>query len=145
MLIKKIIILLTSITFTCGFAIAQESSHKHKHEGSHKVEKADSHSDKHEGSHKARSTRITGEAIDIGCYVGKSEKEYRNAACIKACLASGAPAGIKTDDGTIYLVVGADENLKKSLSDNSGEKATYKGTVLKQDGMSIIKNAVLEK
>ncbi len=36
MLIRKLIVLLTAISFTCGIALAQEGSHAHKHEGSHK-------------------------------------------------------------------------------------------------------------
>ncbi len=145
MLTKKLIVLLTSISFACGIAFAQEGSHAHKHEGSHKPKKEGSHSHKHEGSHKAASSSIKGEVIDIGCYVSKGEKGYGNASCVKSCLASGAPAGIKTDDGTIYLVVGADKSLKKSLSANAGKKMTFNGILSKRDGMSVIKNVEIAK
>lgn len=58
----------------------------------------------------AEEKTIAGEVIDMKCGQGTGHE-----ACATACVRRGEPVGIKTADGTVYLVVGdftADKNTK---------------------------------
>ena len=55
---------------------------------------------------------VTGEVVDMSCYIDHGATGEKHAACAKKCIASGLPAGIKASDGKTYhylvRAVGAD-------------------------------------
>ena len=117
-------------------AIAEdEGSHQgHGHEGSHA-----SHD---EGSHKteskAKEVMLKGEILDLVCYVSKGE----NPDCAAACISGGAPAGLKGEDGTIYIITPDNETTDVvKLAANARINVTVKGNVASHNGINVIKNA----
>src|SRR5690349_13631495 len=53
---------------------------------------------------------LTGNVVDISCYVGSGLHGPSHAACAKACLLKGQPFGIQTSNGSIVTVLGSGPN-----------------------------------
>ena len=48
---------------------------------------------------------ITGQVIDLNCYVTNGASGAGHKACANACAKAGVPLGILSSDGTIYVAV----------------------------------------
>ena len=48
---------------------------------------------------------ITGQVVDLNCYVTNGASGAGHKACADACAKSGVPLGILSSDGTIYVPV----------------------------------------
>ncbi len=107
---------------TTGLALAQES------------EKAS-----------GQDVTVTGEVVDMSCYIDHGATGEKHAACAKKCIASGLPAGIKASDGKTYLVIGDHKPLNSELADDAAKTITVKGKLVSRDGISMIENAVVQK
>jgi hypothetical protein len=57
----------------------------------------------HEGD-AAKMTAITGELVDMGCYVGHSAKGEKHSECATKCIAGGMPMGLLSANGSIFLL-----------------------------------------
>jgi hypothetical protein len=56
-------------------------------------------------SHAAtKMTEITGELVDMGCYVGHSAKGEKHSECAAKCIAGGMPMGLLSANGRIFLL-----------------------------------------
>ena len=49
---------------------------------------------------------ISGEVLDMNCYVKYGAIGPKHARCATKCISSGFPVGIKAADGKVLLVVG---------------------------------------
>jgi hypothetical protein len=61
------------------------------------------------GSHMmtgGKKVTLTGNVVDLSCYVGSGFHGASHAACAKACLLNGNAFGIETADGNIVTVFG---------------------------------------
>ena len=87
---------------------------------------------------------VTGEVIDMSCYIDHGATGEKHAACAKKCITSGFPVGIKGNDGKTYLVIG-DHKPLNSLADEAAKTVTVKGKLASRDGISMIENAVVQK
>lgn len=88
---------------------------------------------------------ITGEIIDITCYVDHGASGEKHASCAAHCISSGLPVGIKAADGTIYTVVGEHKPLNKELAEYGGKVVTLRGKPVSRDGLNLLENAELVK
>jgi hypothetical protein len=97
---------------------------------------------------------VTGEVIDMACYFDNGSSGPSHAACARMCIASGLPVGLKTKDGTIYVLVGKQEppspqpgpmheSLNAELAPYAASIVTVSGTVVTKKGMNVIENAKL--
>ena len=80
---------------------------------------------------------VTGEVLDMGCYMSSNAQGEKHKDCAASCIKGGAPMGLLTSDGKIYLLV---ENHSKKeayakVKDHAGEKVTVKGTVSVKGGL----------
>ena len=91
------------------------------------------------------TTTIKGEILDLTCYVDHGGQGEKHAACAQKCIASGLPAGIKGEDGKIYLVVGMHKPLNKELAELAGKVVTLKGKAVSRDGVNLLENAEIVK
>ncbi|PIR18911.1 MAG: hypothetical protein COV48_04875 [Elusimicrobia bacterium CG11_big_fil_rev_8_21_14_0_20_64_6] len=48
---------------------------------------------------------ISGEMLDMACYMAHEGKGEKHAKCAEMCVKGGAPLGVLTKDGKVYLVV----------------------------------------
>ena len=88
---------------------------------------------------------VTGEVVDMSCYIDHGATGEKHAACAKKCIASGLPVGIKASDGKTYLVIGDHKPLNSELADDAAKTITVKGKLVSRDGINMIENAVVQK
>ena len=140
---KNIFKVTAVVMIACGVVKAADETPKH--EGSHP---------KHEGSHlKSKgaggrnvSGRVTGEILDLLCYVDHNAKGDAHAGAAKRCIERGLPVGIKSnDDGKVYIIVGEHKPLNKKLASHAGKTVTLKGKLISHDGVNMIANATIEQ
>jgi hypothetical protein len=91
---------------------------------------------------------VTGEVIDMACYFDVGASGPGHAECAKMCIASGLPVGLKTRDGTIYVLIGKQpaamhESLNAQMAQYAAKIVTVSGTVVSKKGMNVIENAQL--
>jgi hypothetical protein len=89
--------------------------------------------------------KITGEVVDMACYVDHNATGEKHADCAKKCITSGLPVGLKADDGKTYLLIGEHKPLNDQLAQYAAKKITVEGKVTSRDGIYMIENAVIQK
>jgi hypothetical protein len=97
------------------------------------------------GDDAAASKEVTGEVVDMMCYVdhnGIGEKHGQ--ACGAKCIKSGGPVGILSD-GKAYLVVGEHKPINDQLAEYCGKSITVKGKLAERGGIAMIENAEIVK
>ena len=95
----------------------------------------------HEGQHmpaeKAVTKTITGEVVDMGCWLGHAARGEKHISCATKCLNQGMPMGLLTSNGTLYLVTLDHDNADpyNSLKDKAGKTVSITGELLTRSGM----------
>jgi hypothetical protein len=124
--VMKIVVAATAIaalTFS-PLAVAQEHEH---------------------GSDTASSKEVSGEIVDVMCYVDHNAVgEKHGQACGAKCIKSGGPVGI-VSDGKAYLVVGEHKPMNDQLAEYCGKTVTLKGKMAERGGIAMIENAEIVK
>jgi len=85
---------------------------------------------------------ITGEAVDISCYLGGKSGEG-HASCAATCVKGGKPIGFVIDkEGEMMMMLimdGGSGAAKDILGDHMGKQITIKGKYSEKDGLKIFK------
>ncbi len=89
--------------------------------------------------------KISGEVVDMACYVDHNATGEKHADCAKKCIMSGLPVGLKSDDGKTYLLIGEHKPLNSELAQYAAKKITVEGKIVSRDGIYMIENAVIQK
>jgi hypothetical protein len=94
------------------------------------------------------STTVTGEPVDIACFLGGKSGEG-HIACAKSCAEKGNPLGIavKGADGkeTLYLALaGGGKAAKDILTEFMGKQVTATGVLTEKGGMKVLTIAHVE-
>ncbi len=103
------------------------------------------HGKKKEDMNAGETKKITGEVIDMACYIDHNATGDKHADCAKKCISSGLPVGIKGDDGKTYLLIGEHKPMNSELAEYAAKKITVEGKVASRDGIYMIENAVIQK
>jgi hypothetical protein len=90
------------------------------------------------------SKEVTGEVVDLMCYVDHNASGDKHASCAATCIKGGGPVGIAAE-GKVYLVVGEHKPINDELAQYAGKKITLKGKVAERDGMTMLENAEVVK
>ena len=90
-------------------------------------------------------TTVTGEVVDMACYIDHNATGEKHADCAKKCITSGLPVGLKADDGKTYVLIGDHKPLNAELAEYAAKKITVEGKVASRDGIFMIENAVIQK
>jgi hypothetical protein len=98
-----------------------------------------------EGLASGETKKVTGEVIDMACYIDHNATGEKHADCAKKCITSGLPVGLKADDGKTYLLIGEHKPLNSELAQYAAKKITVEGKVTSRDGVNMIENAVIQK
>jgi hypothetical protein len=124
--VMKIVVAATAIaalTFS-PLAVAQEHEH---------------------GTDTAASKEVTGEIVDMMCYVDHNAVgEKHGQTCGAKCVKNGGPVGI-VSDGKAYLVVGEHKPMNDQLAEYCGKTVTLKGKMADRGGIAMIENAEIVK
>jgi hypothetical protein len=70
---------------------------------------------------------VTGEVLDMSCYIAYNLSGPEHAKCAADCIRSGLPVGIKSGDGKVYLLVGNFQAVNAELADYAAKIVTIKG------------------
>ncbi|HSU86018.1 MAG TPA: hypothetical protein VLI42_04735 [Chthoniobacterales bacterium] len=87
---------------------------------------------------------VTGEVVDMMCYIDHDAKGEKHANCGEKCIKGGGPVGI-VSDGKAYLVVGAHKPMNDELAPLAGKTVTLKGKMASNGGMTMLENAEIVK
>ena len=97
------------------------------------------------GSDTAASKEVTGEVVDMMCYVDHNAVgEKHGQSCGAKCIKSGGPVGI-VSEGKAYLVVGEHKPMNDQLAEYCGKTVTLKGKMAERGGIAMIENAEVVK
>jgi hypothetical protein len=103
------------------------------------------HGKKKEDLASGETRKITGEVLDMACYIDHNATGEKHTDCAKKCIESGLPVGIKGDDGKTYLLIGEHKPMNSELAQYAAKKITVEGKVVSRDGFNMIENAVIRK
>ena len=98
----------------------------------------------HEGHHlpgeKVVTKSVTGEVVDMGCWLGHAAKGEKHISCATKYLAQGMPMGLLTSNGTLYLVTLDHDNADpyNNMKTMAGKQVTVTGELLNRSGMKAI-------
>ena len=88
---------------------------------------------------------VTGEIVDIMCYVDHNAVgESHGQSCGAKCIKNGGPVGI-VSDGKAYLVVGEHQPMNEQLAEYCGKTVTLKGKLADRGGIAMLENAEVVK
>ena len=80
---------------------------------------------------------VTGEVLDMTCYVASNLSGPDHAKCARICIRSGEPAGIKAQDGKVYLLTGEPgHSVNAELADYAAQVVTIRGKQTVRDGFA---------
>jgi len=97
------------------------------------------------GDDTAASKEVTGEVVDMMCYVDHNAVgEKHGQSCGAKCIKSGGPVGI-VSEGKAYLVVGEHKPINDQLAEYCGKNITVKGKLAERGGIAMIENAEVFK
>jgi hypothetical protein len=85
----------------------------------------------------AKETSLTGEVLDLSCYMKSGAKGPEHKSCAAGCLKNGNPVGLLASDGKVYLVVEDHKNADpyKELINHPAEQVKLTGTLQNRNGM----------
>ncbi len=92
----------------------------------------------------AASKEVTGEIVDMMCYVDHDAMGDKHAACAAKCIKGNGPVGI-VSDGKAYLVVGQHKPMNDQLAEYAGKTVTLKGKMAERGGVAMLENAEIVK
>src|SRR5512140_224769 len=98
-----------------------------------------------QGGDTAASKEVTGEVVDMMCYVDHNAVgEKHGESCGAKCIKNGGPVGI-VSEGKAYLVVGEHKPINDQLAEYCGKTITVKGKLAERGGIAMIENVEVVK
>jgi hypothetical protein len=90
------------------------------------------------------SKEITGEIVDMMCYLDHNGNGAKHVDCAAKCIKNGGPVGI-VSEGKAYLVVGEHKPMNDELAPLASKTVTLRGKLVSNGGMSMLENAEIVK
>jgi hypothetical protein len=90
---------------------------------------------------KAKEVSLTGEVVDVSCYLHSGARGEGHKDCAVACAKAGGPLGILTKDDKLYVSVLPDDHSagpNQKLLDYVAENVTVKGMVRSKGGVNAV-------
>ncbi len=114
----KGVLVLASVVALVGFAIANAAEEK-------KAEAAQ------------KPVTLTGEVVDLSCYLGHAASGEKHKQCAAMCAAGGSPIGLLTDKGVVYVLMPQHENKDafNKAKELAGDKIVATGMVYERGGI----------
>src|SRR5436309_15115703 len=88
----------------------------------------------------AATKEITGEVVDMMCYVDHNATGDKHAGCAAKCIKGNGPVGI-VSDGKAYLIVGDHKPMNDALAEFAGKTITIRGKMAERGGIGMLENA----
>jgi len=90
------------------------------------------------------SKEITGEVVDMMCYVDHNAMGDKHASCAAKCIKGNGPVGV-VSDGKAYLIVGDHKPMNDALAEFAGKTITVRGKMAERGGIAMLENAEIVK
>ncbi|HYQ88137.1 MAG TPA: hypothetical protein VEU09_00755 [Candidatus Binatia bacterium] len=90
----------------------------------------------HHAAAAAAAKTVSGEIVDLSCYLGHGAKGAAHKECAATCIANGGPMGLLTDKGVLYVLTMNHENPDAF---NAAKK--HAGDMVKVTGAIAMKSA----
>jgi len=102
--------------------------------------------EKKAAGHEAKPATISGELVDMGCYVGHGAAGEKHADCASKCIAGGMPMGLLTKEGNLYLLTMSHENADpyNKLKAMAGKQVKVTGPASERAGIKTLEVASAE-
>ncbi len=86
----------------------------------------------------AKTSEITGELVDMGCYVGHTAKGEKHSECATKCIAGGMPMGLLSGNGRLFLLTmdHANPDAYNKAKKMAGKRVKISGPVHEKSGIS---------
>jgi hypothetical protein len=88
---------------------------------------------------------VTGEVLDMACYLDHGAHGEKHAGCAEKCISSGLPVGLKGTDGKTYLLIGEHMPANDVLAKLAAQTITVKGKLVSRDGINLLENIEIVK
>ena len=94
-----------------------------------------------------KAASLSGELVDMACFMKHDGKGEKHAKCAQMCVKGGAPLGMLTAEGQVYLLVNEHGNEKPFAAAKllAGGNAKVTGLVVSRGGVQAIIVAKVEK
>jgi len=91
----------------------------------------------------AKSVTVSGEVVDMGCYLGHGAMGEKHKECAVTCVAAGMPIGLLTDKSTLYLLLPPHDNKDayNKAKELVGDKVEVSGMPFTRNGTKAIEVA----
>ena len=85
-------------------------------------------------------TALSGEVVDLACYIGHGAKGPDHQKCALKCAQMGQPMGLLSSEGKLYLLVAdhADADPFNKARNLAGAQVEIRGEPMEKDGVSIL-------
>ncbi|MBS1766048.1 MAG: hypothetical protein JST05_01405 [Acidobacteria bacterium] len=95
---------------------------------------------------KGHAVTLTGEVVDLSCYLQLGKKGEAHKACGAKCVANGEPAGLLTKGGKVYMLMAEQHHprrdgqvsLAAEMASQMGQTITVSGMLVKNGGIPTI-------
>ena len=131
--------------------IGRAQSHEGEEHKSHKAVtgavKGHEHAHEHAADTEDPDVTLQGEVLDLACYMPHLGQGKKHQECALTCLQNGAPAGLLTKDGKVYLLMPdhSQEKAFEPVKKLAGEMATVTGHLAKRGGLQALSVEKIEK
>lgn len=100
-----------------------------------------------------KAVTLTGEVVDLSCYLQLGKKGDAHKACGAKCVANGEPAGLLTKSGKVYMLLAEQHHprrdgqvsLAAEMADKMGQTITVSGMLMKKGGIPTLYMEAPEK
>jgi hypothetical protein len=89
---------------------------------------------------KGDAVSVTGEIIDLHCYMDREAKGVGHKACAVACAKAGNPIALLNDKNELFLLMGEKKHQTSNdmLIEKMAATVTITGTQVKKGGLQVI-------
>jgi hypothetical protein len=92
----------------------------------------------HEGHHKKSIDKLTGEVIDITCYLDHDSHGPKHADCARKCIERGMPVGLLVNGKVYNVIISSHESPNAKLAPYAGQMVTVTGKTIEKNGTRAI-------
>jgi hypothetical protein len=94
----------------------------------------------------AADLTLSGEVVDLHCYLTRGARGTEHAGCANACLSRGVTAGFRAEDGRLFVLLAERPvSAKETLAGLAGARVTLKGALVERDGMKALQVKSVER
>jgi hypothetical protein len=86
------------------------------------------------------ASALTGEPVDLWCYVEAGDRGPAKRQCATMCAKAGNPIALLDAQGNIYLTASlkSHQSAQALLADKMNEEVTVAGTLVRKNGIQMI-------